>query len=54
MNSRNRSIIMAWIKIKCPLCQEEFYSKYNVRSHLATNHTDIEGKNYIVSMTILF
>jgi len=53
MNSRNRSIVMATLKIKCPLCKELFYSKYNLRRHLGSDHTDTEGNHYIAGMTKL-
>lgn len=40
-------MVMMYVFIKCPLCQEEFRNRYNLTHHIMENHNEIEADNFI-------
>jgi|TARA_Y100000034_G_scaffold106817_1_gene135802 hypothetical protein len=47
MDNKTKDIILSYIKMKCPLCNEEFKYKINLGFHLKRNHTEVEGESQI-------
>lgn len=43
MNEDYAQKLLSIIRIKCPLCEERFKYRVNLRNHLKRNHTDIEA-----------
>ncbi len=43
----NLATILNFVRMKCPLCDEYFRNKTNLRIHLKRKHSEIEAEDYI-------
>lgn len=47
MKYDNAALILATVKIECPLCDKYYRQKFNLRSHIKNKHTNYDFDKYI-------
>ena len=50
MNKRNIALVFSMFRLRCPICGEEFRTKFNMREHLR-KHWDYELDELVAKAT---